>query len=55
VLVLSEALKTSRALLSLTFPPLSESSIDRTMIETNPIRTRIADLQGRIASLRGYL
>ncbi|HET7780040.1 MAG TPA: peptide chain release factor 2 [Rudaea sp.] len=25
------------------------------MIETNPIRARIADLQGRIASLRGYL
>jgi len=25
------------------------------MIETNPIRSRIADLQGRIASLRGYL
>ncbi|HZX92076.1 MAG TPA: peptide chain release factor 2 [Rudaea sp.] len=25
------------------------------MIETNPIRARISDLQGRIASLRGYL
>jgi hypothetical protein len=25
------------------------------MIETNPIRARIADLQARVASLRGYL
>jgi hypothetical protein len=25
------------------------------MIETNPIRARIVDLQGRVASLRGYL
>jgi hypothetical protein len=33
----------------------STIAIDRTMIETNPIRARIADLQGRIASLRGYL
>jgi hypothetical protein len=33
----------------------TEPAIDRTMIETNPIRARIADLQGRIASLRGYL
>jgi hypothetical protein len=37
------------------FPPSTDSSIDRTMIETNPIRARIVDLQGRIASLRGYL
>jgi hypothetical protein len=34
---------------------LTFSAIDRTMIEINPIRARIADLQGRIASLRGYL
>lgn len=27
----------------------------RTMIELNPIRQRIADLQDRLASLRGYL
>ena len=25
------------------------------MIETNPIHARIADLQARVASLRGYL
>jgi hypothetical protein len=25
------------------------------MIETNPIRARIADLTARVASLRGYL
>jgi hypothetical protein len=33
------------------YPPNHPS----TMIETNPIRARISDLQGRIASLRGYL
>jgi hypothetical protein len=27
----------------------------RTMIELNPIRQRIADLQERLISLRGYL
>ncbi len=25
------------------------------MLETNPIHARIADLQGRVESLRGYL
>jgi hypothetical protein len=27
----------------------------KTMIETNPIAARIADLTSRVASLRGYL
>jgi hypothetical protein len=43
-----------RALLSFASSTTDEA-IDRTMIETNPIRARITDLQGRIASLRGYL
>jgi hypothetical protein len=43
-----------RALLSFASSVIDQV-IDRTMIETNPIRARIADLQGRIASLRGYL
>jgi hypothetical protein len=30
-------------------------AVDKPMIETNPIRARIADLQARLASLRGYL
>jgi hypothetical protein len=33
-----------------TFPRLPEA-----MIETNPILARIADLKGRVESLRGYL
>lgn len=31
------------------------SRMSQVMIETNPIRFRIADLQARVASLRGYL
>lgn len=31
------------------------ASSDNTMIETNPIHARIADLTSRLASLRGYL
>jgi hypothetical protein len=30
-------------------------SFRQTMIETNPIQSRIADLTARVASLRGYL
>lgn len=33
--------------------PLFQQS--QNMIETNPIRARIADLTARVASLRGYL
>ena len=35
--------------------PTDSSPAPRPMIELNPIRQRIADLQDRLASLRGYL
>jgi hypothetical protein len=35
--------------------PSARIAATSNMIETNPIRARIVDLQGRIASLRGYL
>jgi hypothetical protein len=31
------------------------SSVTAAMLETNPIRVRIADLRERVESLRGYL
>jgi hypothetical protein len=42
----------------LSFPVFSAAVRDRTlepMIELNPIRNRIADLIGRLDSLRGFL
>ncbi|HEY1036758.1 MAG TPA: hypothetical protein VGE09_17410 [Pseudoxanthomonas sp.] len=38
------------SLLAVSVPPFTSP-----MIELNPIRQRIADLQDRLASLRGYL
>ena len=37
------------------YPRQLASNPDTDMIETNPIHTQIADLRGRVESLRGYL
>ena len=40
---------------SVCYPTQLASNPDTDMIETNPIHAQIADLRGRVESLRGYL